>query len=201
MTQPINVNRYQNKVRAMLGIRGENPIPDIEKLQLVLVVESDRSEWSWPGGEGLGGNGFNQTAIAAQRSFVAFVNPVGSGLIATIEDILADQPSDILVASEAAIFAQAGLVSTVGLIRDTRHILLPGGFTVSGIRFMQGTNAAPAGAGFGPLNRIPVVNQRYSKEIVVGAGTGVSVACVAVNTALLAHFTWRERAQERGILS
>lgn len=201
MSSPINVSRFQSKVRAILGIRGDNPIPGIDELLQVLVIEADRSEWSFPGGEGLGGNGFNQTLVAAQRSFVAFVNPANSGVIAVIEDILADQPAEIYVSTEAAILAQATLVSTIGLIRDTRQILLPGGFTTSTIHFMQGTNAAPAGAGFGPLNRIPAAGARYTKDIVVAPGTGVSVACTAVNTTMQAHFTWRERPQERGLLS
>lgn len=197
---PINVNRWQNKVRAILGVRGDNPIPDIDALRPVFVVEADRPEWGFAGGEFLGANGFNQPAVAAQRSWIALVNLDASGLLAVVEDITADSVSQIYVASAAIITAAAAVISTIGMLRDTRAILAPAP-QVSAMRFMQGAAAVPPGVGFGPLNRIGAAGGRYSKEIVVVQGTGVLIAGDVVNTALLAHFTWRERIQERGLLS
>jgi hypothetical protein len=206
MSSPINVSRFQGKVRGMTGIRGENPIPTLDEFLPVVVVENDRIEFSFAGGEFLGANGFLQTLIAAQRSFVAAVNRQASGMLAVIDDILADQPADIYAVAnvlDGTDLAGVTLLSTIGLIRDTRQQIGPPSaqFSGSSIRFAQGTSAAPSGVGSGPLNRIPVANTRFTQPIVLGPSSAILVACTAVATNLTVHWVWRERPLERGLPS
>src|SRR6267142_5919528 len=104
---PINVNRFQNKVRALFGMRGENPIPTAEELPPTIVLESDRPTMAYPGGELLIWFAQVSPAIAANRSFVAAVNRPGTGLIVTVDQLFTDAVCDLMIAGPSDVSSAA----------------------------------------------------------------------------------------------
>src|SRR5258705_10772111 len=88
--QPINVVRFQNKVRGVMGLRGENPIPDLTRLLPVVVIENDRPEHAFAGIELLSGGENVQPTTAAQFSFVGVRDPLDSCVFVTCTDYLLD---------------------------------------------------------------------------------------------------------------
>lgn len=86
MPLPINVNRWQNKIRAMMGLRGENPVPTLAELVTVVGVELDRAEWGYAGQETRWiSRNISSAAVAGQLSGVGIRNPIDSGVLVIVE--------------------------------------------------------------------------------------------------------------------
>lgn len=209
--QPINVVRFQNKVRALMGLRGENPVPDLTRLLPVVVVESDRPEFGFSGLELLSGGEQTQAAVAAQFSFVGVRNPADSGVVVTVTDYLLDSITGVFRVAIRVLprrIDRSTLITVNGSVaggcRDTRwedtKPSTAAGQTIAGVSqggaisgfAIGGTRTSTAGQ--------PVVN--HDKMFcVLGPGSDLLFWTATINQELRGSFQWYERALERGLPS
>lgn len=197
----INVVRFAAKVRAMFGMRGENPTPTLKDIVPVVVIENDRPESNYALGntEGLRGGVLDSAAVAANNSWGAVYNPVGSGIIGVIEAfniitvVAAGRAQVAVIGAQQAAFATivaAGAASLFG--RDTR--LHTPTIQVGGLKTSFG---ATLGALSTPMWDLE--DGEYAWPVVLGPGSALLFTNVTINERLEVSILARERAQERGI--
>lgn len=88
MPREISAAYLERKLRAIVGVQGSNPLPDLSDVSTGLVVlESDRIEWGRAGGESYWATGLNAPASLNERSFVTIENPLGSGTLVVVEEV------------------------------------------------------------------------------------------------------------------
>jgi len=203
---PINVNRFQNKVRALYGIRGENPVPTPEELQPIVVLEADRPTMAYPGGELLLWSAQVSPAIASNRSFVAAVNRIGTGLIVTVDQLFTDAICDLMIAGPNDISVNAPFLvgaSGSGTVnpRDLRMLSAAAPVVQVGGTFQSfGSNLAPPWVATYRVGSSLVVGL-HDVEVVLPPSTALVIVNTTVNQQLTAAFRCRERPLERGLLS
>jgi len=84
MSRPISAGYLERKLKALSGAKGANPLPDLDDLKGLIVVENDRAEWRFAGGDFLF-SCVGQVAAGGvgNASYFGLLNPVGSGVIVT----------------------------------------------------------------------------------------------------------------------
>jgi len=209
MPSPININRWQNKVRAMLGLRGENPVPTIAELQQVVVVESDRPEWELAGGSPLWTSFAQITAVAAETAYAVFWNPPESGTIHIVESF---QDNGQFLTSRwfwttVDPATNAGFVAGNITVRDSR---VPAGLLLSqvAIRLYSGTLTAAEVGAYGistlflPTTWAPAtISQQDHRPVIIAPGFGFGFTYGAVNVRADIEVSGRQHVIERGVLS
>lgn len=210
MPSPINVSRWQQKVRAFFGMRDENPVETPAELRPVVVVENDRPEWGLSGKENYYGDFFTRAGTAAEFTIMALVNRIDSGIIAVVEEVTTyaftidfrrARLSELQAASPY-LTGLTGATVTEGsdaLNRDFRRIPGSDNSGVSGLIKVTGTRAAVPYVG--PFHRAQSTGLKYDKPIIIAPGSAFVMVSILVNTLLEASVQWRERPLERGILS
>jgi len=178
---------------------GPAPSPTVEPAIFPsLVLESDRPEWGYISGERLCGVGGAVTAVAAQYSSIAIINPVGSRTIAVVEASQVSVPSGGIRYQ----ITQAGMALTVATpgVRDSR-------WNTDGL-IGSGRGVLTAGIGAtlvqppDPVLQL-VTTGTYLNEhpFVIHPGWTLvlqqTVANVAINSAFI---LWRERTAQPGEL-
>jgi hypothetical protein len=200
---PINVLRYAAKIRAMFGIRGDNPAKTIKDILPVVVVEGDRPENAYGLGntEGLRAAILDSAAVAAQNSWGAIYNPAGSGIIgivdvfASITVVAAGRVQVAVVGQQQAAFATIVAAGAASLTaRDTR--LHTPTIQVSGLKQSFGS---AVGALVTPMWDLE--DGTYPWPVVLAPGSALLFSNITLNERLEVNIVARERAQERGITS
>jgi hypothetical protein len=196
-SNPINIRRWQNKVRSIFGFRGDNPIPSIAELLPVVVIENDRPEWGFGGNEFYSGIQRTQAGISTQFSHVAIVNPPSTGVLVVIEKVVSTVDANFYIASPSdlgagPLFLVGTTASATVLERDLR--IAAGG--VFAARAETGSNAVIPWRG--PVYPIgPAVEKFVELSFEISPGRAVIVATAALNTAITVGWAMRERAIER----
>lgn len=208
MDTPININRWQNKVRALLGMRGVNPVPTIDELKPVIVIESDRPEWMWPGGTILWQTFGSLAAVAAEVAHFVLWNPPGSGVLGVITGFRSNGTQGTArwfwTVTDPA--TNAGFAAGNVALRDARAYTMPGFVSGIALRFYLGTLTAAeiaayaistaalpqSGAGFVPHDE---------RVIIVPEGFGWGYTRTDVNVAEDVEIIGYQHVQERGELS
>lgn len=198
--RPINSSRYQEKVRAILGLSGENPIPTIDELLQVLVIENDRPEWGFAGHETLAGFFVTQALVAGQFSFVALVNRPSSGMLIVVEAIQSVTDANLFVTAAGDVAAGAPFLvgetaSTSGSSRDSRT---PTPNSVAGFRSTGSNVVTPW---FGPIAAFHADNHRMQLPCILLPDSAIIVVGAVAAAAVSAGFQWRERPLEQGDLA
>ena len=139
----ININRWQNKVRAVFGIKGGNPIPEIRDLTPVAMIESEKFESLFPGGDLAWATVMELPAVAAETGTIILFNPSTSGVLLVVEKF---SESGITFLNGWAFtrfepVSGAGGFDTVSPLwpRDGRAWQLPGFSSPVGPRLIGGT--------------------------------------------------------------
>lgn len=202
MSLPINTSRWQNKVRAMFGLQGDNPVPTLRDLLPVAIVENDRPESRVAGGDFLvGAFGTQAAGAAGTTSQIALINPVKSGLVGIVVGVLPSVVSNmfrLLGPNELPSFTAPTGTAGIGY-RDSRAGLTPaGGKRQPGLQVLGFTNAAIAGFEWGStwpgnwtiLERIAMM--------VLWPGSGFSVHNTNQVQAITANWLLYERMLESG---
>ena len=146
----ISAAYLERKLRAITGVQGGNPIPDLVDLTGFITIEADRPEWSAAGGEGLIGHREEIAAVVGEVGVYGWLNPSNSGQLLVMERIRAV----VAAAAYATIWLlpQASLVGTttdVVPFRDTRMargVLGNGSGIIAHFRTIAGGVAGLAGA-------------------------------------------------------
>jgi len=190
--------RYNECVSAVLGLAEQEGVRTVApELMPIFVLEGERIEHSYLKYEKKAFAGINAPPVAAQFGLIAFLNPVGSNQIMTVEQVS--------VGMAAAGQVRVGILFPRGTVlannagnagsRDTRW-LDPANINgkCSGQIFFDST-AAPSFYAGAPTYRVPAGQMlAIPGEIVLMPGYSVMVQHTTVNLGFEAAFTWRERA-------
>jgi len=199
--EPINITRFQNKVRAIYGMRGGNPIPTIAELQPILAIEVDRPEWGYAAREDSFGVFASQAGVAGNFGFVGLFNPANSGVIAVVEFAKNISSIAVLLTCGAEVLP-ANTQAVVFGNRDTRrHDGLPAATQPpAACRLLTGTAAAFAANQahwqLGVTATLEAQTPPRYHAVISAGGWWVALGGV-VNTTITTTFMWRERNVER----
>lgn len=213
MTQPINISRFQNKLRALMGLRGENPIPTIKELLPIVVMESDRPEWEQPGGEMLWMTFASLAAVAGNTGHYVLWNPPGSGLLQIVTRAWVNQVGTLgsFFWSRVDPTTIAAFIATAVIPRDARAFGKTGFSSPIPMQFYRGSLTAAEIAAYATSGstRFPAMEttaQTFDPwgpdEVwVVPEGWGFGFQTNQANFASSFQIMGRQHTQERGIPS
>lgn len=188
-------------LQARLNTDDSAPAPVVApELTPGLVLENDRPEWGWPKGERLAAGNGGVTAVGAQFSQVALVNPSTSRQLVTVEQLyIAPAAAAVIRVGTFVGDPIAFLVNTLNFAtRDTRWNDPSFAVGAPSCRVRGGTNAAVL-TFYGELVRFQVTASSMPPDglrlnAVLHPGWSLVMAVNTVNVAIDAfHFTWRER--------
>jgi len=206
----INAGTWADKVRGMFGIQGgENPVPSLEELRPVSVVEADRPEWMFAGLEelsstfrftGAGGVGF--------ITYAGIRNPPDSGYLAITNRLWA-RPGAIAGVNEIMLawvrnstLAHSLFTGQGRVHRDSRF----GIETASGgVEFVFKNNAAP-GAELMDFTSFDPRMESYKEPIIIAPGQLLVLYEIdptngarTLNGSLFTALDWRLRQLHKGL--
>lgn len=205
MQNEINVGRLNGILHKLLDMKEGSPSPVLgAEVIPVLVLESDRAEWRWLGGQKHAWGCGETTGAAAQNSKVALINPAGSGALIVCERvIITPENSTLRQFTLRVTFAAADLASFTNLNqaiwRDLRGSSNPGSnLGITGIIGFQATGALTAssqcvrihGSTSFPNIDLPGI------DVVLPPGSALVVQQMIDFDDFVASFLWRERVLE-----
>lgn len=138
MSRPISAAYLERKLRAILGVQGANPLPDLVDVNGLLVLESDRPEWSIASGELLWGIARSVGPVVGQQSFVGVHVPANRGIVSIVERVTMAAAIAAADFSIAMNFDTAQPGDGIVFVRDFRASQLG-----CGTRRFEGSSAAP----------------------------------------------------------
>jgi len=195
VSNEIQQTRYDRMVRRVAGIigPGSKVAEVITELFPFIDVENPPSELYLLGGTVLGMGAHRGTGAAGEQPKIQLFNPVGSGLVVTVTDVIWSVNSVTQVRfSRDTVTLAAGIGTQVA--RDTRQIVtaFPGAqmFFESSVGFINANMIfrAPANA---------YTHTRSDNDIMVLApGSGITISDEAAASQIIVTFLWRERAAE-----
>lgn len=191
----------ERKLRAITSVQGDNPLPELADLQGLLVLENDRPEWGFPGGELRSAFATSSAAGgAANASVVGLFNPVGSGLIAIVERLWGDTDPGTPV-NGTSIEVAWSLAFSGGAQRVPREGRESTALVSGGVGVVSANTLSPAGLSLTTLD-VFTPRQEYLMPIVVPEGVAVvmlgldAVFARRLNLRFSGGIAWRTRALE-----
>jgi len=200
----INVSRFAQTVRALFGIRGDNPVPNVEPtIQTVIVLEEEREERGFAAGEVyFGGHVSVGAGGAGNRTEIMFRNPPGSGVLAIVHAL--ESNANLLIgwqdgSGTAGFSAPSGVTHAI----DRRFGDLTGPIGTVEVRTKNvGVASAIRELGVAFLNTTGGVSIGRRRVIaIVPPGSALIIMASADNVAVFASWLYRERPLERGLPS
>lgn len=196
LVNEVLVGRPNAILHKLLNMKEGAPSPQLSPdLQAVLVLENDRPEFKFLGGETLGMGFGDAAAGAANYSHVGLINPVGSGVLVVVERVL-------LALTAAGSIGQIGLQAIGATAWSTAHAYMRDtrGYPASGsgqTSALTGTFVgADLGAAHGYLWQQPLGANRIDLDMVLSPGFVALVRPGTVNQRCVATWFFRERPIE-----
>lgn len=84
MSSPISASYLERKLRSIVGLTGDNPLPDLDSLHGLLALEVDRPEWRFPANEFYRSFLVFTSQTAGNLTVIQLFNQAGSGLLAVV---------------------------------------------------------------------------------------------------------------------
>lgn len=207
----VNVTRLQNKVRAIAGLRGDNPVPEIADLNPSIVVEGDRPEWGFAGLENPFGTAdvLSSAAVVGELSYSGLVNLPSTGMVAVVtsaQNLGATSVRLIAGFLDAAALAEftPGLTILAGG-RDSGFFPVGAGSAGQPRSNLRGTIGSTVGQAFGSIAHwLLLANTGVTTPdwfCVLRPGSWLIAQGGTANTVVNVEFLFRERPQERGLPS
>jgi hypothetical protein len=200
--RPISASYLERKLRAIVGVSGDNPLPDLEDIKGLLVLESDRPEWAIAGGEQLYGGTVNQPLVAANVSAAELRNPANSGVILVVSRVItslsaAGGQTLKIGFGTATLATQFNTKSTVDTRRGDAGTQTNSAATMSG----QATTPGDPTGGQIILQTLAPANTPvyWETPIILAPNSSLYVVSGVVNQTLIAAFSWRERPVEGSV--
>lgn len=192
--RPISAAYLERKLRAIVGVQGSNPLPELADISGLVTLEDDRPEWRLAGTELFGWGRESQAAVAAQFSWVALRNPVGSGVVAVLEAYKNESTAAYMNVNynlgTAPLPGVGG--ATSGRPRDSRAAVVLACDTAFG--------ASAAAVGDGPGWFVAASGGEYLASDmgywVLGPGSAIVFRSTIVNVLVTGAFHWYERPIE-----
>lgn len=192
MPSDLQTGRYDQTIRRVGGIigTGSKVSEVLTELFPVFDVENLPSELLFLAGWRLGMGSAVLLASAANNSQAQLFNPVGSGKLVVLTQVMFNGNFSQEYRFDTSSTALATAVGNER-IRDTRQNPLE--TPVAQVRSLQAPAGLPA---VGVIQALANVTERIldvNDVVVLGEGTGWNISTVTVNTDMTVCFFWRER--------
>ncbi|MCI0372639.1 MAG: hypothetical protein L0214_15005 [candidate division NC10 bacterium] len=199
--------RYNQLLYRLLAMQEGAPAPVLAtEIFPMLGLEMDRLEWKFLTGTQLVMGTAIQLAVAGQFSHVCLQNPVKSGVLVVIEDVLVQAESTVSGGAVGTIFTGTTTLTNANaaIHRDLRASSNPGSNlgTVGQIRVGANVSATPPGvSGLSVVDAYQVLSSQVIQTqrrlgVVLEPGSGFGVSSVVANQGWRATYRWYERTFE-----
>jgi len=201
MSRPISASYLERKLRSIVGVQGSNPLPELaDVINGLVVLENDRPEWGFAGGEVRASGLVQFFPNAANTNSAQLRNPVDSGVLVIVERVQVSYPAVAAVTRlwEAFSVADFATLFTANVVnRDTRGLKTVGDSVAA---ILSGVSqVAPAGSGrqFGQV-QVPAGGffDVWPGPTMLAPGTAIMLDEGVLNMAVNFTFSWRERPLE-----
>jgi len=201
MSRPISASYLERKLRSIVGVQGSNPLPELaDVINGLVVLENDRPEWAFAGGEVRASGLVQFFPNAANTNSAQLRNPVDSGVLVIVERVQVSYPAVAAVTRlwEAFSVADFATLFTANVVnRDTRGLKTVGDSVAA---ILSGVSqVAPAGSGrqFGQV-QVPAGGffDVWPGPTMLAPGTAIMLDEGVLNMAVNFTFSWRERPLE-----
>lgn len=196
MSRLISAAYLERKLRAITGVEQGNPLPDLESLQGLVTLETDRPEWGLAGGETHWAFALTVGAIVGEFGYIGLFNPRDSGVIGIVTSMLWDVSVPGLV---LRMLTGANFDTISASLADSSSIYVDSGHSGEGsaCRAKSGTDPATLGDTFWTL---PFDSSPQPPIVILRPGSAVVATLGVTNTAIsLVGMAHRERPLEGGI--
>ena len=200
MTSELQQNRYDRLIRRVGGIIGVgSKVSEVlTELFPMIDVEGERGELQILAGTILGMGSASKTGDAAERGRVQLFNPVGSGKIVTVTDVLVGSSATQLISIGRTTIVEPSGIGTQ-LARDLRVAVsdrpVAAMFTDSEVAIVDGNILIRI------LANTNVIVSPKNGVMILAPGSGINVGPAGVATNINVTFFWRERVAETSELN
>lgn len=193
MTAPISASFLERKLRAITGAQGSSILRTVGDLAGIVVVESDRPEYAFAGGEFYFGASMQRDPAAGQFAHIALLNPADSGVIVIVELAGHNGPQ-----ATYGLSVESAITKTTAGTRTRRDTRIPATGSPAAAQLWSWEAAAPLALGPYDIGA-PSPNQ-YREPVILVAGNCFVIESNATDTLMNTKWSWRERAIEGGQL-
>ncbi|MHC4067050.1 MAG: hypothetical protein ACYSUI_21445 [Planctomycetota bacterium] len=190
----IQVGRYSELLHKLLGITEGSPAPSLApELLATLVLETDRPEWGYLGGERLCWGQVTPTPAVGARSLVQLHNNHISDLLIVVDGLELSTGANLtFVVGHLDTLASGGgvTVGTTGF-RDGRYAR---GVAASGRVYSDEGAALALDRELYNVRVLANTSRFIPLSVVLPPGTGFAALTFTTNQAFTGSFLWRERA-------
>jgi hypothetical protein len=181
MSRPISASYLERKLRAIVGVMGDNPLPDLTDVNGLLSLEVDRPEWRFAANEFYKSFFVFGAQTAGNLTVVELFNQPGSGVIAVVEQISAWVSGGAANRAVWAWISSPVTVNNTAIARDGREPALSVlqtsvGMGADSSRTVATLLAAPFNLvdadEFGPIQ---AGGGPYTRPIIIPPGRGIVV--------------------------
>ncbi len=191
----IQVGRYSAILHKLLGISEGSPAPTLApELLAAIALEVDRPEWAFLAGERLCIGYGIQAAVGGQLGHVQLINPIGSGVLAVVQEILVSTSATMAVRIGQLDTPLGGASASAYGYRERR---LPAGVQTTACDV--NTDSSVGSQITTELTHLPVlvnVTNQFKIPWVLSPGTGVCVRGGSADVQANVNYVWTERAME-----
>lgn len=199
----------ERKLRTVLGVTGSDVLQNISDARGLIVLESDRPEYSQPAGERLcAGSHFLAAGAAGDFGNEGLENPPNSGILVIVEGVMflggAAATAQMRIATSAGIASFTSFGERV--FRDTRDAFTPAGLQrfptallrqlaapgVFGLQMYQTFTNPAAGA-------VDLLTRPF--PVVLAPGSAILMQSNDDAATFVVSWKWRERPLESGALA
>lgn len=193
----IQIGRLNAVLYKLLDMKEGAPAPQLTgEVVPGLVLESDRIEWKFLGGERIMAGRATPGAAAGEITAAQLLNPAGSEVLIILEACVFSTSSNTGVLFG---FTQADIGSDGSLTassRDTRVTPLTGNVGVGRINGVTQVGSAITGPIVGDLYGLANTPMRYPGQVVLAPNMGFVAETGSANIAVRSTWIWRERRLE-----
>jgi len=200
VTSEIQQNRYDRLIRRVGGIIGPgSKVSEVlTELFPMVDVETDRGELQFLAGITVGMGAQTITGAGGETGKIQLFNPVGSGSIVTITDVLcSSSASQTFRLGRTNTLLASGIATQ--LARDTRQPVIRR--PVAAMFSESSVALVDANIVFRVLSASPFNLSPKNGVMVLAPGSGLSVGASTVATTIFVTFFWRERPAETSELN
>jgi len=200
VTNELQQNRYDRLIRrvgAIIGT-GSKVSEVLTELFPMIDVEGDRGELQLLSGVVLGMGSSSRLGAGGKRSRIQLFNPVGSGKIVTVTEVLINSATTQSISVGRTVIVESSGVGT----QLTRDLRLPVSKRPVAQMFTgEETAIVDANINIRMLGSVMFTLASKNDVMILPPGTGINVGTSQVDTNLIVTFLWREREAETSELN
>lgn len=199
MQNEILVGRFNGILAKLFGMKERAPSPVVAaEIIPTIVLESDRPEFKFIGGERLGMAGGPLTSAVGELSSLTIFNSPGSGVLVVLEKHITSSTSSQRIVMGLVTTAPAAIgADFASRHRDFRQSTVIGPSVGIVARVYDSRSAVSLVAAPGYFSHCPAGNLvQLDTDIILPPGTGIVSEATVANANFNCGWRWRERILE-----